>query len=279
MQFLVAEDHAFQRRSLVRILNELGAAQVVEAADGHAAFSAFTDFGRPLDIIICDLDMPGMNGMELMWRISRTGAPAAVILVSHLGPALTASVGDMASGYGINVIGAIEKPVTREKLLKLIGPHEKSWADVAKRTRARIPSDELAKPAVAPVKSDAMFAGEAPVASLNVSGDDPIDWRAFREMWTLDEAGERELLRDMRDSNAADLKALIESFEHDERVIIARVAHRIGGACRSVGALQLADACAELEYAVGKSDRMRVGYLYEIVRQEIVRLNEYLDTL
>lgn len=281
MQFLVAEDHAFQRRSLVRILNELGAAQVVEAADGNAAFTAFTDFGRPLDIIICDLDMPGMNGMELMWRISRTGAPAAVILMSRLGAALAASVGDMAGSYGINVIGVIEKPVTREKLLSLVGEHEKTWAGVAKRTRARIPSaaqaahdNEAAPAGFANISRETSVVNEAGGAA-----DAPIDWRVFREMWKLDEAGERELLRDLRDANEVDLAALNENFEHDERQVVARAAHRIGGASRSVGALQLADACADLEYAAECADRARMTYSYGAVLREARRLNEILDSI
>ncbi|MCX7137266.1 MAG: response regulator, partial [Proteobacteria bacterium] len=88
MQFLVAEDHSFQRHNLVRVLKDLGAAEVKEAADGKAAYSILTESSGRLDVVICDLDMPGMNGMELMWRMSRSGVPASAILVSRLGHAL-----------------------------------------------------------------------------------------------------------------------------------------------------------------------------------------------
>jgi len=110
-------------------------------------------------------------------------------------------------------------------------------------------------------------------------GDGPIDWRVFREMWKLDEAGERELLRDLRDSNEVDLAALTECFEHDEGPVVARVAHRIGGACRSVGALQLADACADLEYAAGCADRARMTSSYDLVMREAARLGVILALL
>ncbi len=123
MQFLVAEDHDFQRRSLVRMLGELGARQVLEAADGHGALDYFADLTQPLDIIICDLDMPGMDGMELIRHIGKSGAPASIILTSALDHTLLSSVGEMARAYGINVIGVIDKPATPAKLLELIRLH------------------------------------------------------------------------------------------------------------------------------------------------------------
>ncbi len=123
MQFLVAEDHDFQRRSLVRMLGDLGAKQVLEAADGRGALDYFSDLTQPLDVIICDLDMPGMDGMELIRHIGKSGAPASIILTSALDHTLISSVGEMARAYGINVIGVIDKPANPAKLLELIRLH------------------------------------------------------------------------------------------------------------------------------------------------------------
>ena len=64
--FLVAEDHEFQRSALVRVLTSLGAKDILAAADGRSALALLKASKRPIDIIISDLDMPGMDGMEFV---------------------------------------------------------------------------------------------------------------------------------------------------------------------------------------------------------------------
>ena len=85
LRFLVAEDHDFQRSVLVRILESLGAKTVHEAADGHGALKILQDPTRPVDIIISDLEMPGMDGMEFVRHLGETGDSISIILASGMG--------------------------------------------------------------------------------------------------------------------------------------------------------------------------------------------------
>jgi EAL domain-containing protein (putative c-di-GMP-specific phosphodiesterase class I)/FixJ family two-component response regulator len=121
LRFLIAEDHGFQRRTLVGMLKRLGATQIVEAADGAAALERFRDPATPVDIIISDLDMPGMDGMELIRHIGEAGIPVSMILSSAVDRAVLASVQTMTTAYGITLLGAIEKPVSLHKLETVIG--------------------------------------------------------------------------------------------------------------------------------------------------------------
>jgi EAL domain-containing protein (putative c-di-GMP-specific phosphodiesterase class I) len=114
--FLVAEDHDFQRRTLVGMLKRLGAKAVVDAPDGQSALELFRDPTTTVDIIISDLDMPGMDGMELIRHIGEAGIPVSVILSSAVERAVMSSVQTMTKAYGISLLGAIEKPVTLGKL-------------------------------------------------------------------------------------------------------------------------------------------------------------------
>jgi EAL domain-containing protein (putative c-di-GMP-specific phosphodiesterase class I) len=132
LRFLVAEDHDFQRRTLVRMLAGLGAKHVAEASDGKAALDLFRGAAQPMDIIISDLDMPGMDGMEFIRHVGAAGIPVSVILSSALEPALVSSVETMTRAYGITLLGAIEKPVTPQKLEMLIKKHAPPKANVAK---------------------------------------------------------------------------------------------------------------------------------------------------
>jgi EAL domain-containing protein (putative c-di-GMP-specific phosphodiesterase class I)/CheY-like chemotaxis protein len=120
LRFLVAEDHDFQRVMLVRMLEGLGARTVHEAADGAAALNILQDPVRPVDIVISDLEMPGMDGLEFVRHLAETGAPISIILASALESKLLDSVATMSRAYGINLLGVVEKPLTTGKLLPLI---------------------------------------------------------------------------------------------------------------------------------------------------------------
>ena len=78
LHLLVAEDHDFQRKALVRMLNGLGAQHVSEAPNGQAALEIFRNRLKPIDIIISDLEMPGMDGMEFMRHVGEANLPVSV---------------------------------------------------------------------------------------------------------------------------------------------------------------------------------------------------------
>ncbi len=128
MKFLIAEDHEFQRSGLVRILTRLGAKIIHEAADGHAALTILDDPARPVDIVISDLEMPGMDGLEFVRHLGETGVRISIILASSLEPKLLASVATMSEAYGINLLGVVEKPLTLAKLGPLIDLHHAAQA-------------------------------------------------------------------------------------------------------------------------------------------------------
>jgi EAL domain-containing protein (putative c-di-GMP-specific phosphodiesterase class I) len=123
LRFLVAEDHEFQRSVLVRMLESLGAKAVHEAADGHGALKILKDPTRPVDIVISDLEMPGMDGMEFVRHLGETGVRVSIILASALERKLLASIATMSEAYGINLLGVVEKPITPGKLEALITLH------------------------------------------------------------------------------------------------------------------------------------------------------------
>lgn len=71
---MVVEDHAFQRKTLMHQIRALGYQQLLEAADGIEALALCQS--HIVDILFCDLRMPGMDGMALLRRLS-LGAFAA----------------------------------------------------------------------------------------------------------------------------------------------------------------------------------------------------------
>ena len=65
---LVLEDDPISRRLAVILLQGMGAQQVLEAADGHAA-AGLLDHTAGCDLALCDLNMTGMDGVEFLRRL------------------------------------------------------------------------------------------------------------------------------------------------------------------------------------------------------------------
>ncbi|TAK38931.1 MAG: EAL domain-containing protein [Lysobacteraceae bacterium] len=121
LQVMVVEDHGFQRRMALRMLGEIGVGTVHDAADGVAALDRLQRLPSPPDVVLVDLDMPGMDGVEFIGHVAQGRLARGIALVSAMDPALLAAVQAMARAYGLAVLGSIEKPLTVEKLRTLLG--------------------------------------------------------------------------------------------------------------------------------------------------------------
>ena len=144
LNFLVVEDHEFQRLALVQLLLTLGAKAVHGAEDGRAALQIMRDTDRPVDIVISDLMMPGMDGMALVRHLSETGDRVSVILTSALDKELLLSIGAMAEAYKVKLLGVVGKPATAVKLRPLIELH-RLRAPGSPNPEARFSLDDIAR--------------------------------------------------------------------------------------------------------------------------------------
>jgi EAL domain-containing protein (putative c-di-GMP-specific phosphodiesterase class I)/CheY-like chemotaxis protein len=120
IRFLVVEDHGFQRWVTGNLLEGLGARSVFAAPDGRAALEMLAEVDPPIDVVISDLDMPGMDGMEFIRHLGEASMPVALIVASALDRALIATVEAMARAYNVELLGALEKPATAKKLKALL---------------------------------------------------------------------------------------------------------------------------------------------------------------
>jgi len=138
LRFLVAEDDEFQRHWLKTMLAGLGAQHVLEAENGRIALGILQDENTRIDISLIDLNMPDMDGIELVRHLANLGYQGAVVLVSALDSALLFSVETMSRAYGINLLGTVEKPATPEALQKLIEQYQPSQLHAEKSDKASL---------------------------------------------------------------------------------------------------------------------------------------------
>lgn len=69
LHVLVVEDEEFMRRLTLQLLRELGVETIVVAEDGEKGLQQVTFGDTRLDIILCDLQMPKMSGLQLISEI------------------------------------------------------------------------------------------------------------------------------------------------------------------------------------------------------------------
>ncbi len=138
---LVVEDDDFQRRTVARMLRSLGAREAREAGDGKQALASI-QATELVHLVVCDLDMPEMDGMELIRHLGEANSSISVIIASAQDRSLLNSVDKMARAYGVRLLGVIEKPVTLDGLEILIALHDASKPQPA-RASAGAPSFSL----------------------------------------------------------------------------------------------------------------------------------------
>ncbi|MGB8433807.1 MAG: EAL domain-containing response regulator [Burkholderiales bacterium] len=120
---MIVEDQAVPRRIAVEILRELGVAEILQAEDGQDALEQIRRGSAPPDVIICDLDMPRMDGVEFIRNVAEANLCASIVLASAVEAPVLASVEAMARSQGMAVLGVLEKPVTPQKLGDVLARH------------------------------------------------------------------------------------------------------------------------------------------------------------
>ncbi len=127
LNFLVVEDDESQRGMIVKMLRALGATSVREAGDGKQALEVLhAGQGQPQDIIICDMNMPEMDGMEFLRHLGQEKFTHSIIILSALDRALLTSVEKMSEGYGITLLGVAAKPISRTQLEALLARYRRA---------------------------------------------------------------------------------------------------------------------------------------------------------
>jgi len=114
MRVLLADDHKIVRNGLRRLLDDEPDIEVVaEASDGREAVERATK--EPIDVVIMDLAMPNLNGIEAASRILSQSAPTKVIALS-----MHSDRRFVARALAAGVSGYILKDCAAEELISAI---------------------------------------------------------------------------------------------------------------------------------------------------------------
>ncbi len=135
LRILIVDDEAPARARLRELLGDLAAEHALvvagEAANGIEALECLQ--GMPVEVVITDIRMPGLDGIELAEHLSRLADPPAVIFT-------TAYDNYAVQAFELNAIDYLLKPVRAQRLLAALQkvgvrrPAE-SWSTLGRQVR------------------------------------------------------------------------------------------------------------------------------------------------
>ena len=225
LRALVAEDVPTNQLIMRDLLESLGA--TVEMADnGRLALDLLAAHGNTIDLILMDIQMPEMDGLEATRRI-RAGQARADIPIIALTAHAFEEERQRALAAGMNDF--LTKPIEPPQLVSVI----QRWR----------PPPPLAAEVAAPTPTTAAGARAIPA----IPGLDVAD--GLRRMLNKASMYEK-VLRDFHARFAGEAERIRESLAAGDIDKAARLAHSLKGTGGMVGATELASIAAELEQAI-----------------------------
>ena len=133
MKILVVDDDDFTTRMLhIQLramgLKESGYEAIELCAGGSEALARLAEAPGRFGLVFCDLQMPGIDGVEFMRHLSAMGYAGGVVLISGSEQRLLRTVEALARKQGLDVLGTPAKPVTPASLRALLQPGRASSA-------------------------------------------------------------------------------------------------------------------------------------------------------
>ena len=133
LKILIVDDNQFIVSLLRRYLKKLDIAAPLEAHDGASALEQVDS--AAVDVVLCDLGMPGMDGIEFLRHLADREAPPAVILLSGQDRSILNTAVQLGRAHGLRVLGSVSKPFTLPPFKALLG---QAGASVASLSRQRL---------------------------------------------------------------------------------------------------------------------------------------------
>lgn len=114
LRVLVLDDDHLLLEVMREMLATCGPCEIVLELDARQALSRL-DEAMP-DVLICDLVLPEMDGIEFLQAAASHGYAGRVILLSALEDGVREAAAELARALGLRVVGSFRKPLSPEQL-------------------------------------------------------------------------------------------------------------------------------------------------------------------
>lgn len=114
---LIVDDSATMRKAVMRSLRQAGVDAMLchEAAGGGEGLQALAH--RAFDLVLSDIDLPDMSGVDFVTAIGGRSAPPPVVVIATEG-----SEDAVARAVALGARGSLTRPVTAEQIQRVLGP-------------------------------------------------------------------------------------------------------------------------------------------------------------
>jgi len=214
LRILVAEDNSVNQR-VIRGLLEHAGHQSFLAHDGEEALSMLEDAEQSYDLAIIDMHMPNLSGAEVVqrWRFMETGHLPIIMLTAD------ARAEAQAHSEAAGADSFLTKPVNSRELIEVIA--------------------RLARQSEQPALT---------AAALHTVPGNELDQSVLTELTKM---GGPAFMQDLLESFSADSERALQDIEHalaaEDYGQWHGQLHKIKGGARDLGAVHLAQLCAEAE--------------------------------
>jgi CheY-like chemotaxis protein len=117
---LLLDDDRFMLEVLKDMLAALGQFEVFAETDARRALATLLTHAP--EVLICDLALPDMDGIEFLQAAAGRGYGGGVILVSGMDAGVRDAAGELARALGLSVLGTFRKPIGAPQLRALLAP-------------------------------------------------------------------------------------------------------------------------------------------------------------
>ena len=260
-RFLVAEDHEAIREVVVSTIRRLGG--LVDAVDsGGPAVEAFA--GRTYDLILMDVQMPGIDGITATKQIRRreqmNGRNPRVPIIAMTANAVS---GDRDDCLAAGMDGYLSKPFTTASLRRCLLGWLTPDLDLDVDRDEPLPAESRSPdPEPGPTKET--------VEEIEFPRSKSIDQSMLRRWTDTQEGGSLQLLggfvSSFRRSTPRTVTNMRRAFDHDNEAELLRLAHSLRGSSGMIGATRLARLCRLVEEKTN-SKTLRASDLQALERE------------
>jgi len=121
VKLLLVDDESFALRLLTHQLTRLGFGNVMAYDDPAAALALLETDVHAVDMVLLDLQMPGIDGIEFIRHLARLQYHGGLVLVSGEDERILQTARRLAEAHRLHVRGAVHKPVTPAALSAILG--------------------------------------------------------------------------------------------------------------------------------------------------------------
>jgi EAL domain-containing protein (putative c-di-GMP-specific phosphodiesterase class I)/FixJ family two-component response regulator len=124
LKILILDDEPFMVKMLEHMLTSLGFNQLTSYDNGKMALASLDSSNSQPDVILLDLNMPEMDGIEFVRHLVGKSYSGSIILVSGEDTRLMQTVERLVSVHKIPMLGYLKKPINPEDLSALLNRWE-----------------------------------------------------------------------------------------------------------------------------------------------------------